>query len=99
MKRIGEIFSGNRTEEKLLKRKKRDDRLFSSWQKVAGDACGAHTVRVTLKNGVLYVYLDSQTWRQELMLQDTKMLAENMEKHTGYTIAHIKVRTGGNRSI
>lgn len=99
MKKIGDIFTGNKTGEKLQRRKKKDDKLFSSWQKLAGEACSAHTVRLTLKNGVLYVYLDSPTWRQELILKDTKRLAERMERQSGYTIARIKVRTGGNRNI
>ena len=95
MKKIGDILKQNRVKEKLSKREKKEILLFSSWREAAGEMCCSHTVKLSLQNGVLGVKIDSPVWRQELIMKDLDSLAEYMAKKTGYTIAKIKIRTGG----
>ncbi len=42
--------------------------IIDSWEKIAGKAISSRTSRVTIKDGVLIVYLKSSVARNELMM-------------------------------
>ena len=95
MKNIGDIFKQSKTKEKLSRREKREEKLFSAWKEIMGAECCSHTKKLTLKNGRLYVHLDSQVWKQELLMMELDKKTEQIADVTGYKIAKICLRTGG----
>lgn len=44
-----------------------EQRILDSWQDVAGEFVAAHTLKTNIKNGVLYVKVDADSLKHELM--------------------------------
>ena len=94
MKNVHDLLKKQKLKEKLSRRTRKEEALFTAWEDTAGRKCNDHTSHLTLLNGILSVYMDSPVWRQELMMSDLNRLAEKMESRTGFTIAEIRIRTG-----
>ena len=50
-------------------------KLEKSWEKVVGGIIAKHTQKLTLKNKILYINVDSSVIRNELMYARTKLIA------------------------
>jgi predicted nucleic acid-binding Zn ribbon protein len=94
MKKIGDVFKKEQLKRNISKKEKRDDSLYESWKNISGESCFKHTKQLNLKNGILYVVLESKAWQQELLLKDTDIMAAQMAKETGLNIVKIKVNSG-----
>ncbi|HOJ92101.1 MAG TPA: DUF721 domain-containing protein [Dictyoglomaceae bacterium] len=53
---------------------------MEQWDKVVGETLALHTKPAYVKNGVLYVYVDSSVWVQELSLFKPKLMEKINEK-------------------
>jgi len=95
MKKLGDVFDGGRLKRALARRMRREEKLFSAWERLMGGCCAAHTLHMRIRHGVLYVTLDSQAWLQEILMRDLEELAAEMARETGLVIARVKVKTGG----
>ena len=48
--------------------KLREVAILDSWEKMAGKAIASRTTKVQIKDGILYVYLNSSVVRNELLM-------------------------------
>ena len=65
--------------QELIKTYRLDDKinevkLFNSWETILGKSIAKHTKAISIKNGILYVTLDSSVLRQELSYAKEKMI-------------------------
>ena len=75
---IEEFLKTFRLEDKLG-----ETRIIGSWEKVVGAMVARHTQRLSIRNKVLYVKLDSAALRNELMFAREKIVkALNKEAGT-----------------
>jgi len=49
-------------------------KLIKSWEKIVGKMIADHTTKMTVKNRVLYINLDSSVIRNELMMARSKIV-------------------------
>ncbi len=49
---------------------------LENWSRVVGETLASHTYPKFIKNGILYVYVDSGVWTQELNLLKPKILKD-----------------------
>jgi predicted nucleic acid-binding Zn ribbon protein len=73
--------------KELIKSYKWEDKLdevklINSWEKIVGKMIADHTTRMTVKNRVLYINLDSSVIRNELMMARSKIV-EAINKEMG----------------
>ncbi len=66
---IKEVVSRLRMNQKL-----EEVNLMSSWEPVVGSMIARHTDHLAVKNGILYVNLDSAPLRNELMMARSKIV-------------------------
>lgn len=66
---IREFLKHYHLEEKIS-----ETRIAASWEKVMGKHIAQFTKRVSLKKGVLYVYLSSSVMRSELSMAREKII-------------------------
>ena len=59
-----------------------ETRVIDSWEKVVGGIFAKHTTHLSIKNGILYVKLDSSVLRSELAMARSK-LVEMLNKEVG----------------
>lgn len=57
-----------------IRGKLNENRLTHSWEKIMGKVIANHTTNVYVKEGVLYIKLDSSVLRQELGYAKTKII-------------------------
>jgi len=73
--------------KELIKSYKWEDKLdevklINSWENIVGKMIADHTTRMTVKNRVLYINLDSSVIRNELMMARSKIV-EAINKEMG----------------
>jgi len=73
--------------QQLLKAYRMEDKLqeadvINAWEKVVGSIFAKHTQKLSIKNRILYVSLDSAPLRSELAMARTK-LTEMLNKEAG----------------
>lgn len=66
---IREFLRTYKLEEKIT-----ETRILSSWEKVMGPHIARYTVKISLKNQVLTVFLNSSVMRNELSLAREKII-------------------------
>lgn len=74
---ISEFLKHFKLEEKITER-----RIAASWEKVMGKHIARYTKRMVLKNGVLYVYVESAVMRNELVMARNK-IKDMLNKEAG----------------
>jgi len=57
-------------------------KVINSWPKVVGTFIASHTIDISIKNGVLYVRIDSDALRNELNYSRS-LLIKNLNELTG----------------
>ncbi|HMM12077.1 MAG TPA: DUF721 domain-containing protein [Bacteroidales bacterium] len=60
-------------------------RVVQSWENIVGSYIASHTTDIHLQKGVLFVYLDSDALRSELMYAKT-LLISKLNEVAGYAI-------------
>jgi len=68
---IEEFIRTFRLEDKLSEKK-----ILYSWENVVGEMVSKHTRRISIRNGTLYVALDSAALRSELFYLKEKIIME-----------------------
>lgn len=76
--------------DELLRRYNLKDRwdaakVVQSWESIVGSYIASHTTDIHLQNGVLFVYLDSDALRNELMYAKS-LLISKLNEVAGYAI-------------
>jgi len=66
---IQAFLKANELDEKLL-----ETEIYARWEELAGNAINNRTNKVTLKDGVLSIYVNSSVLRNELSLSKTDLL-------------------------
>lgn len=66
---IREFLKAHQLEEKIT-----ETRIFVSWEKVMGRNIARYTEKISLKNKVLTVYMNSSAMRNELTLARDKII-------------------------
>lgn len=51
-------------------------RIFTEWPKWMGDTIGMHSKPVKLKHGKLYVKVENDAWRNELIFQKHQIISK-----------------------
>lgn len=51
-----------------------EQRILDSWIEVVGDFIAAHTLKKSIKNGILYVKVDADSLRNELVYAKSMLL-------------------------
>jgi predicted nucleic acid-binding Zn ribbon protein len=74
---IREMIETYRLENKLNELK-----IVHSWKKVVGDMIARHTKDIQVKNGKLFVKIDSPALKNELMYSSS-VIIENLNKEAG----------------
>ncbi len=69
--KLWEVFSKLKIEKNIC-----EYLALENWPKVVGDTLASHTYPKFIKNGTLYVYVDSGVWTQELNLLKPKILKD-----------------------
>jgi predicted nucleic acid-binding Zn ribbon protein len=70
-----------------LQDKLNEKKILASWENVVGPVISKHTSKMWIRNGVLYVRLDSAALRNELMYSRTKIL-RSMNRKAGSEVLH-----------
>ncbi len=81
---IEEFLKTFRLEDKLG-----ETRIIGSWEKVVGAMVARHTQRLSIRNKVLYVKLDSAALRNELMFAREKIVKALNKEAVTATIEEI----------
>ncbi len=81
---LGEVI------EELLRRYNLKDqwdatRVVQSWENIVGSYIASHTTDIHLNKGVLFVYLDSDALRNELLYAKTLLIGK-LNEVAGYNI-------------
>ncbi len=66
-------------------RKLKEVNLIASWEQIAGKLVARHTKQVYIKNGVLFVHIDSSVIRNELVMI-REQIRIRMNEHAGSEI-------------
>lgn len=51
-----------------------EQKILDSWKDVVGDFVAAHTLKTSIKNGVMYVKVDADSLKNELLYAKTMLL-------------------------
>ena len=67
-------------------------RLENSWEQIVGRIIAGHTTRLTVKNRILYINVDSSVIRSELMIARSKIVEAINKEMGGKMIDDIVLR-------
>ncbi|MFN4083890.1 MAG: DUF721 domain-containing protein [Bacteroidia bacterium] len=71
---------GNFVNEQKLTPKLLESTIITNWQKIVGDLIAKNTDKIYVREGVLYLYIQSAALRQELSYQKQK-IADLVNEH------------------
>jgi len=57
----------------------KEQAILDSWKAVTGDFIAAHTIKTSMTNGILYVKVDADSLRNELVFSKSTLI-ENLNK-------------------
>ncbi|MCS7202133.1 MAG: DUF721 domain-containing protein [Dictyoglomus sp.] len=69
--KLWEVFSRLKLEKNIC-----EYLALENWAKIVGETLASHTYPKFVKNGIIYVYVDSSVWAQELNLLKPKILED-----------------------
>ena len=78
--------------EMNLEDKLREISLVNSWEEVVGRAISSRTLKIYIKDGVLYVHLSSSVARNELMMLREELMDKLNQKAGSEVITRIVFR-------
>ncbi|MDR0756470.1 MAG: DUF721 domain-containing protein [Tannerella sp.] len=84
-KHISELLQGFYDTNPQLKEKLMEARIVRAWSEVLGQAIMRATRNLYVKNGVLYVYVNSSVLRNELWL-NRENLKKSLNAHAGMDV-------------
>ena len=90
---IGEIIHGVFARIENEKNLSKED-IDSLWKEACGSQAAGHSTPVTLKKGVLMVWVDSSGWMQELSMRKREILKALKRKLGKDKISEIHLKIG-----
>jgi len=79
---LGEVLKQYFEENQFIKRKLAESRAVTGWAELLGHAIASYTTNIYLRNGVLYVSLNSSVLRSELLMAKERLI-KNLNEHAG----------------
>lgn len=70
----------------------KEQAILDSWRSVVGDFIAAHTVKTSITNGVLYVKVDADSLRNELVFSKSTLLKNLNKSVDGEILKDIVIR-------
>ncbi len=70
----------------------KEQAILDSWKSVVGDFIAAHTVKTSITNGVLYVKVDADSLRNELVFSKSTLLKNLNKSVDGEILKDIVIR-------
>lgn len=70
----------------------KEQAILDSWRSVVGDFIVAHTVKTSITNGVLYVKVDADSLRNELVFSKSTLLKNLNKSVDGEILKDIVIR-------
>ena len=83
---LGEVLS-EYLDSMRLRKKLKESRIEKDWEEIVGKNAAALTRKVYIREGVLYVSLDSSVLRNELMMM-RETLIKRINERAGEEIVH-----------
>lgn len=84
---VGEAIKQFFEENLFFKKKLAESRVVTGWFKLLGTTIASYTTNIYLRNGVLFVYLDSSVLRSELIMA-REQLIKNLNQHAGMPVVN-----------
>lgn len=84
---IGEVLKQFFEENAFIKRKLAESRVVTGWPKLLGRSIAGYTTNIYLRNGILYVHLNSSVLRAELLMAKERLIL-NLNQHAGMTVVN-----------
>lgn len=84
---IGEALRQFFEENQFFKRKFAESRVVTGWPKVLGQGMASYTTNIYLKNGILYVSLNSSVLRSELIMAKDHLI-KRLNEHAGLHVVN-----------
>lgn len=82
---IGEVLRQYFDQNPFVKRKIAENRAIAGWKVLLGVAASRYTTSIYLRNGILYVHLNSSVLRSELLMAKD-MLKGKLNEYAGMPI-------------
>jgi predicted nucleic acid-binding Zn ribbon protein len=82
---IGEVLQQFLNENGILKQKIAEHRVIRTWNTLWGKAIASYTSNLYLRDGILYVHLNSSVLRSELLLAK-ELLINRLNQYAGMYI-------------
>lgn len=79
---IGEVLKQFFEENKFIKQKLAESRAVTGWGKLLGKSIASYTTNIYLRNGILYVHLNSSVLRSELLMAKERLIIK-LNEHAG----------------
>ncbi len=84
---IGDVLKEFFNENKFFRQKLAESRVISAWPKVLGTALASYTTNIYLRNGILYVHLNSSVLRSELLMAK-ELLIKKLNDNAGMPVVN-----------
>ncbi|MDY6436012.1 MAG: DUF721 domain-containing protein [Bacteroidales bacterium] len=68
-----------------------EQKILDSWKEVVGDFVAAHTLKTNIKNGVLYVKVDADSLKNELLYSKSMLIRKLNSKVEGEILKDILI--------
>jgi len=84
---IGEVLRQYFEENPFFKRKLAESRAVTGWSQLLGPMISSYTGNIYLRNGVLYVSLNSSVLRSELLMAKDRLITK-LNEHAGMYVVN-----------
>lgn len=84
---IGEVLKQYFEENQFIKKKLAESRAVTGWSKLLGTMISSYTTNIYLRNGVLYVSLNSSVLRSELQMAKDRLISK-LNEHAGMHVVN-----------
>lgn len=84
---IGEVLKQYFEENAFFRKKLAESRAVTGWPQLLGPMISSYTRNIYLRNGVLYVSLNSSVLRSELMMAKDRLITK-INEHAGMYVVN-----------
>ncbi|WP_029905251.1 DUF721 domain-containing protein [Prevotella sp. 10(H)] len=84
---IGEVLRQYFEENPFFRRKLAESRAVTGWSQLLGSMINSYTTNIYLRNGTLYVSLNSSVLRSELLMAKDKLITK-LNEHAGMYVVN-----------
>ena len=84
---IGEVLRQYFEENQFFKKKIAESRVVTGWSQLLGSMISSYTTNIYLRNGVLFVSLNSSVLRSELLMAKDRLISK-LNEHAGMHVVN-----------